>query len=444
MNFSKRIISIAASLLLLASFQHQTTIVVAGTDEPTSAPSEPSTSTSSPSSEATADPTIEIVPVVGDSACPGCYWVYGGKGDFVTCNSGDYALGMCGTGKDNKCSSGYSGIKCSPNYPGGSYPNSDVGAEEDMNKLGGESAAGWLCNKSGVSQACPYGQVVTGICGTNEHNHCAQYCPDGDDYSFGIKCEAAPANQFPPNDGSDVSGNSGNGWMNNQDAGEKYQCPSGTVLCGACMCTESSGCACGAFMPRCCTPSQFQTVGYWKPITEISGSTSITLTVGMTLSETNSQTSTWSDSVTDSVSFGLQVEGAGSMEATASETWSETVSSTYSTTWSVSATESIGVNYDATENQGYHVYQWVTQITDNLGKTYSTGTAVYTLTPPNTEAEQFVPKCYPEADAGANTYYQTCTENGYLPGFNSTSTRQLQSLSNDRRGGLRGGRHGQN
>ena len=148
--------------------------------------------------------------------------------------------------------------------------------------------------------------------------------------------------------------------------------------------------------------------------------------------------------MTDSVSFGLEVEGAGKMEVSASETWSETVSTTYSTTWSESVTESIAVNYDATENQGYHVYQWVTKITDNLGKTYSTGTSVYTLTPPNTATEQFVPKCYPQADAGANTYYQTCTKGGYLPGFNSTNTRQLQSTSTVRRGGLRGGRHNEN
>ena len=86
MNFSKRTISIAASMLLLASFQHESTVVIAGSDGPTSAPSELSTSTSPPSSESTADIAIETVPVVGDESCPDCYWVYGGKGEFVTCN----------------------------------------------------------------------------------------------------------------------------------------------------------------------------------------------------------------------------------------------------------------------------------------------------------------------------------------------------------------------
>jgi hypothetical protein len=175
---------------------------------------------------------------------------------------------------------------------------------------------------------------------------------------------------------------------------------------------------------RCCETGAVSVTGYWQPVQSIEADvTTISLTINVDKSsyESYTETDTWSQSITNAASVGFKVKGATASDTvTLSESFSSTLTEQYSETWSVSTTSTYTVQWGSGATSQY-LWQWVNIVEDNSGNTLNCQSKDYGLTPNKATP----PKCLPGYNAAGVTDYQSCTSDGYLPGYSASGARNL-------------------
>ena len=321
-------------------------------------------------------------------------WTQHWFGSFAQCPANEYITGVCSSGMNADCNGQYTAEKCEP------WPVAATQSTAYTPPMGKE-INGWMCAWFGTLLECPAGQVMTGMCGSGHNADCTAYC--GSPNYSAIKCEAAPSNIGAVR------------WTQPYGHGGYGTCAAGEVACGLCQSGMDNNCQGGSFRIGCCSTSTkaptFKVTGYWQPLQQLSGPTTIALTEGATKTNQYTRTAEWSNAVTASASADFNVEGIGGLSLKLDSTTSRKLTNSYQNTWSTTTTTTITRNYDF-GYQPTELWQWWTEIIDPEGNRVIAKSADLAHTPNKT----MPPKCLPGYAAMNSTDFQTCTSGGYLPG----------------------------
>ncbi|KAL3902273.1 MAG: hypothetical protein SGILL_010880 [Bacillariaceae sp.] len=123
-------------------------------------------------------------------------WEYGSSGEFHSCDSGEFIVGLCGSGKHGKCGpneDSQNGYECASYPSDNTYPASEEGGLSD------KQWSDWTCydKKDTRLVSCPPGQAMVGMCSSGGSAKCKQYCGGDKNYPFAIQCAPAPSNKDP-------------------------------------------------------------------------------------------------------------------------------------------------------------------------------------------------------------------------------------------------------